>query len=188
MSADYILAIPQYCTLEVPDIHSDIIVSLLHGIYSLPQLLKYFASRWCGSRKPTLLRSHECPWLCQSLCPQRQSLHLVYIVTTHSLVVILQTEYTTISTSLPIQLRESYLCKGQYVFPNPLVLIMFFFLPQRFLDKVFPSIGIPLSNHFGVKARLSNIRENCNFIQKYQFHCTSEIKEFSSFQPDFSFD
>ena len=60
-----------------------------------------------------------------------------------------------------------------------------FFL-QRFFDVVLPSIGSPLSDHYGVKVRLSNIRDGCNFIQKCRYHCVSEIKGFSPFQPNFA--
>ena len=58
--------------------------------------------------------------------------------------------------------------------------------PQRFYDVVFPSIGVPLSDHYGVKVRLSNIRLNCNAIQECRYHCVSEIKPLPPLQVDFS--
>ena len=61
------------------------------------------------------------------------------------------------------------------------------FLPsQRFYDEVFPSIGTPISDHYGVKVRLSNIREKCNYIQEYRYHCVSEIEELFPLQLDYS--
>jgi hypothetical protein len=56
----------------------------------------------------------------------------------------------------------------------------------RLYDKVFPSIGTPISDHYGVKIRLSNVRERCNYIQKCRYHCVSEIKELLPFQLDYS--
>lgn len=55
---------------------------------------------------------------------------------------------------------------------------------QRIFDDVFPSIGTTVSDHYGVKVRLSDIREECNFFQKCRFHCVSEIKGFSPFHLD----
>ena len=58
------------------------------------------------------------------------------------------------------------------------------FYSQRFFDIVLPSLGTPLSDHYGVKVQLSNVRSVCNAVQEFRFHCVSEIKGFSPFQPD----
>ena len=54
------------------------------------------------------------------------------------------------------------------------------------LAVLLPSLGVPISDHYGVKVHLSNIRKNCNSVQERHYHCVSEIKEFISFQPNYS--
>ena len=70
--------------------------------------------------------------------------------------------------------------------PGDEATLNYFSSPQRFYDVVFPSIGVPLSDHYGVKVRLSNIRLNCNAIQECRYHCVSEIKPLPPLQVDFS--
>jgi hypothetical protein len=57
---------------------------------------------------------------------------------------------------------------------------------ERIYDVIFPSIRDFISDHYGVKVRLSNVRERCNYIQKCRYHCVSEIKELLPFQLDYS--
>ena len=59
-------------------------------------------------------------------------------------------------------------------------------LLQRFFDVVLPSIGTPLSDHYGVKVRLYNIRNECSALQQCRYNCASEIKELSPFEPNFN--
>ncbi|CAI8036644.1 hypothetical protein GBAR_LOCUS20517 [Geodia barretti] len=58
---------------------------------------------------------------------------------------------------------------------------------RRFFDVVSPPIGTPLSDHYGVKVRLYNIRnEECSALQQCRYNCASQIKDLSPFEPNFN--
>ena len=48
---------------------------------------------------------------------------------------------------------------------------------QRIFDNVFTPNGVSLSDHDGIKMKISNIRKNCSRRQKCMFLCESEIKD-----------
>ena len=77
------------------------------------------------------------------------------------------------------------LCLGFLCMPDTMSIQYKFVFFQRVFDTI-PSIGIPLSDHYGVKIRLSNIRQNCNSFKESLFHCVSEIKELAPLQIDYS--
>jgi len=60
---------------------------------------------------------------------------------------------------------------------------MFVFSLQRIFDNLFTESGLQLSDHFGVKLTLSNVRKNCNRFQLCRFFCESEIEELQPLPP-----